>query len=312
MIIKKNANYPELFNIGERIKKLRLEKRMTQSKLADSNITRNMLSRIENGAALPSLPTLCAIANKLDVPVGALLENPQDYTLWKLSLEARRLVNEGKYEKAVLLYGEDISKIDNNSASILLKAYTELANNAYNLGNLSKAIEYLSQAENIVSTFKCPNELKQKPYLLKILISSSPIKNELNLESEKDKLYNLVFDENELAVYLYALSVLGDIAESPYSQPNENAIEKKAIIEPLISNLENTLYRTHIMARLDMAAAEYLGAKAKLLTICKEDLPPMFLYSLYLDLELCCKCCGDFENAYKFSGRRIDLIKKIK
>ena len=44
--------------IGEKIKKLRTAKLMTQSDLVGNEITRNMLSRIENGAANPSLETI--------------------------------------------------------------------------------------------------------------------------------------------------------------------------------------------------------------------------------------------------------------
>ena len=40
-------------DIGEKIKRLRLQRNMTQSDLAGDQITRNMLSRVENGAALP-------------------------------------------------------------------------------------------------------------------------------------------------------------------------------------------------------------------------------------------------------------------
>ena len=45
-------------DIGKKIKKLRNEKLITQSELVGNEITRNMLSRIENGAALPSLGTV--------------------------------------------------------------------------------------------------------------------------------------------------------------------------------------------------------------------------------------------------------------
>ena len=58
--------------IGEKIKKLRTEKLMTQKELAGPEITRNMLSRIENGAAQPSLDTLRYIAKKLNVSVSYL------------------------------------------------------------------------------------------------------------------------------------------------------------------------------------------------------------------------------------------------
>ena len=52
--------------IGEKIKRLRCAKLMTQSELVGGEITRNMLSRIENGAAQPSLDTLRYIAKKLN------------------------------------------------------------------------------------------------------------------------------------------------------------------------------------------------------------------------------------------------------
>ena len=38
-------------NIGDKIKKIRKEKKITQSALAGQRITRNMLSAIENGTA---------------------------------------------------------------------------------------------------------------------------------------------------------------------------------------------------------------------------------------------------------------------
>ena len=60
-------------NIGNKIKNLRTEKLMTQSELAGTEITRNMLSRIENGSALPSLGTIIYLARRLGVPAGYLL-----------------------------------------------------------------------------------------------------------------------------------------------------------------------------------------------------------------------------------------------
>jgi len=59
--------------IGERIKAIRTSKCITQKQLVGDHITRNMLSRIENGAAMPSVPTIMYLAEKLNVPVGFLL-----------------------------------------------------------------------------------------------------------------------------------------------------------------------------------------------------------------------------------------------
>ena len=68
--------------IGEKIKKLRTAKLMTQSELAGSEITRNMLSRIENGAALPSLGTILYIASRLNVSPGFLISEGSDEDIY--------------------------------------------------------------------------------------------------------------------------------------------------------------------------------------------------------------------------------------
>ena len=54
--------------LGRRIKEARISKKMTQSQVVGNFITRNMLSQIENGNALPSVPTLEYLAEVLDIP----------------------------------------------------------------------------------------------------------------------------------------------------------------------------------------------------------------------------------------------------
>ena len=68
--------------IGEKIKKIRTEKLMTQSELVGDEITRNMLSRIENGAANPSLDTVRYIAARLNVSPGYLLAENEDEQIY--------------------------------------------------------------------------------------------------------------------------------------------------------------------------------------------------------------------------------------
>lgn len=70
-------------NIGERIRALRNAKMMTQTELAGKQITRNMLSRIENGSALPSLSTIMYLAARLGVPAGFLLAEEGDEFYYK-------------------------------------------------------------------------------------------------------------------------------------------------------------------------------------------------------------------------------------
>ena len=79
----------------------------------------------------------------------------------------------------------------------------------------------------------------------------------------------------------------------------------------MAAGLSDSVYKTHIEAKLDLINADYLGAKAKLITTLTPEPAPAILYDVYRDLEFCCKCCGDFENAYKYSGLRLELAKRL-
>ena len=59
--------------LGQKIKAVRLERGMTQKELAGDTITRNMLSKIENDSATPSVRTLEHLAGALGLPTGYFL-----------------------------------------------------------------------------------------------------------------------------------------------------------------------------------------------------------------------------------------------
>ncbi|HDV8359653.1 helix-turn-helix domain-containing protein [Bacillus cereus] len=63
--------------LGEKIKTLRKEKKLTQTDLAGSELTKSMLSQIENGKATPSMKTLQYIAEKLECEMSFLLEEDE-------------------------------------------------------------------------------------------------------------------------------------------------------------------------------------------------------------------------------------------
>lgn len=64
--------------IGQRIKEARLAKKMTQAEVVGDFITRNMLSQIESGSALPSMKTLAYLSSVLGIPVADLMEDESD------------------------------------------------------------------------------------------------------------------------------------------------------------------------------------------------------------------------------------------
>ena len=60
--------------LGEKIKAARLEAGLSQRQLCGDEITRNMLSQIENGSANPSMSTLRYLAEKLGKSPGYFLQ----------------------------------------------------------------------------------------------------------------------------------------------------------------------------------------------------------------------------------------------
>ena len=66
--------------LGQRIKEARLAKKMTQTEVVGSFITRNMLSQIESGNAVPSVKTLTYLAQVLELPPSVLLPDTAEST----------------------------------------------------------------------------------------------------------------------------------------------------------------------------------------------------------------------------------------
>ncbi len=64
--------------IGQRIKEARLAKKMTQAEVVGDFITRNMLSQIESGSALPSMKTLAYLSSVLGIPLAVLMADEPD------------------------------------------------------------------------------------------------------------------------------------------------------------------------------------------------------------------------------------------
>ena len=68
--------------LGQKIKAARQEKGLTQKEVVGDYITRNMLSKIENDAATPSVRTLEYLAGALGLPTGYFLSDAKVSTAW--------------------------------------------------------------------------------------------------------------------------------------------------------------------------------------------------------------------------------------
>jgi transcriptional regulator with XRE-family HTH domain len=313
---KPPTNYGSpLAYIGERIRYARIRAGLTQEELAGGDITRNMISRIETGAALPSLPTLCALADKLNLPAGALLSDLNEYDAYRLTAELRSLLIKKRYAQILERFEISGVNVTDELAYILYCANVSRAWELYEDGKLNEALKRLAAAEIYAGLTDADIiSYERNAKICRMLISLHKETAEKDKIKYDEELGELIFRDNEYAIYLYVRNILSELSSTPKSVPDDDTESLLRRVEPLVSGLPDDYIRAHILAMFDMARADYLSAKSKLVPYTEppSKLPPTFLFDFYTDLELCCKCCGDFENAYKYASRKLALIQKIK
>jgi transcriptional regulator with XRE-family HTH domain len=119
--------------LGERIRKLRKQKKMTLEALAGTELTKGMLSLIENNKANPSMESLSYIAEQLDVDLSDLLEEISTQELAELLEEAENIYNtetdneedKNKYNKLIELIEPHVNHFSQGyQAARLLEIYS--------------------------------------------------------------------------------------------------------------------------------------------------------------------------------------------
>ena len=160
--------------LGEKIRKARLAANMTQSELAGDFITRNMLSQIENGLAMPSLQTALYIADKLGLDAGILFSEGDNKTLYFVSRklpELKAMFSKGEYDKCIDACLENAEECD-EANYILAECYIKKAYDMYNKGKFRQALKLGENALKYGSkTFYCFDGIKQKNEALEVMIS---------------------------------------------------------------------------------------------------------------------------------------------
>ena len=78
-------------NVGENLRKYRLERGMSQAELAQrAGRKRSAIGNYESGVREPDYDTLAALARALDVSVAQLLDDGENEALWELREDLRR------------------------------------------------------------------------------------------------------------------------------------------------------------------------------------------------------------------------------
>lgn len=175
--------------LGQRIKEARLAKKMTQNEVVGSFITRNMLSQIESGNAVPSMKTLTYLAKVLELPPAALLqdnvpdtpgqeacENPEEAPLLSSAppdpmtfFEAKKAYLAADDPKAYSLLASipTDSPLSDEVSALSAKTALRLATSLCEEGNFEEALEMAKSAEAAASNgIYASLELKSQALLL--------------------------------------------------------------------------------------------------------------------------------------------------
>ena len=291
--------------IGEKIKKLRTDKLMSQSELAGSEITRNMLSQIEHGSANPSLSTVTYIASRLNVSPSFLLASEEDEKLF-LKNAAINDIKKAYVSKNFELCYEMCKNFlfeDDEITLIFAECSLRVGIEEFCKGDLHAAAEYLEEAiahcnESIYCTETLIAEAKSYFDYMELV---SPMLASNSLEDSDKGIFLL---KNSFWVYS---GIICDADTNGWSRI-EYLNERIASLEPQSS------YSLHISARMAMNDERYTDAHEILHSLLYRedyDLPEPMMYFVLCDIEICCKELDDFKGAYEYSASKIALLQKL-
>ena len=278
-------------HLGEKIKKIRKMRGLTQAELVGDTVTRNMLSNVENGKALPSLDTLVHIADRLSVSVSYLISDEDDFVFYE------------KKSKIAQIYRAFSAK--NYPACIsLINSIGEKDNELYYLLSVS----HLSQGK-------------------KELAHGSLLKAQKNLEAAKEYSSKTVIDTEHLEAQLTMYLAIAQNIQSPLF---EFDVQKyvgfisgsvdfefyKYLTQDFSYSFENPVFSLHLESKKLMHERNYTEAIKRLLNASeltkKEDFNAFVIFGIYTDLEYCYKQLYDYEKAYLYSTKRMTLLESFK
>ncbi len=289
-------------NIGEKIKELRLAKLMTQSELAGSHITRNMLSCIENGSAQPSLSTVIYIAGRLGVPAGFLLAEAGDefvYRKMNAIANIKRAYIAKDWQGCRSLCLSACPEPDDEISLLLAECAQRIGVDEFWHGRLHSACRFFDEAlfhaeKTVYTTAHIEAEVRVFFRFMQ-RISTTLYSNVLDAQKESTLCADTPFSH-----YVDALDFLeaGEIGHAA---------------EALARLQQNSFFYIHLHSKMLMDAAHYEESKAILEEQLHADhlLNEVELYAILSTLELCCRETEDYKGAYRYATERVQLLQQL-
>jgi len=286
--------------IGEKIKKFRNEKAMTQSELAGGFITRNMLSLIESDAAQPSLPTILYLAERLNVPVGVIVEDEKYEAFYRRASvinNIRKAYSDGNYRICVELCDKtDADAEDNELNLIRAESYLGIAKEDFSEGNLKSSCNSFDMAcEYATKTYyNTCHVLAEANCYCNYMRDISP---SLFADCAEAEVYREMAFSDEFCRYT-------DIIEK---------IDAGTVTELSEIKFRDSVYSSLAQAKLTLKRGDYGEAYELMMAILNLDasVPSPIIYDIFKDLEVCCREKGDFKGAYEYSGSKVVMLERL-
>ncbi len=290
--------------IGQKIRALRLSRRMTQAQLAGDSITRNMLSLIENGNAAPSLSTLHDLVDKLDVPVGYFFASDDaeitQFLKMRMMGTLRKLYAAEKYDECLEMCS-DIGHPDEEIRLFLAECHLGKAHLACRDSALLTASASLDKADDAAK--KCgylAAPLRSTADYMRQLIHSIH-QPQIPEALGNSSLFSASHIPPEMFAYVTALRLL----EASDTDGVRTLLERTSLIH-------NTAYRDLLRARLCMTDGDFEKASALLRRILSTPGLGFFTrYHTFGAMESCASSMGDFKTAYQFSTQKIRMLEQF-
>lgn len=285
--------------LGQKIRQLRIDKGLTQKELVGEHITRNMLSKIENDSATPSVRTLEYLASRLGVSAGYFMTDfsHSDGTSPDGLDEMRAAYREGRYQDCITLL-ESAKTQGTTDEGYLLHALSALgaAHEAVSAGDTASAREYADAADY---------------YNKEGLYYSAAIDAEMSLILSECALMTDIseFEQNareyERAVKGVSFSLRFDLARAEYLlRTGETELASK-ILDAIVPTDEHSVIKLRYLEGLKQM---YCGDQESARTILHEvetRAGAVLLPSVYAALERCCRELEDYKEAYKYASMQL-------
>ncbi len=290
-------------NVGEKVRELRIAKMMSQSELAGNQITRNMISCIENGSAMPSLPTVFYLAKRLGVSVGYLLSEGEDelfYRKMEQMENIKKAFREGEWELCRDLCRALLGEGDDELLLLLAQCHLQIAKEQFWQGKLHASCRSFDTALELAASGLYPQpqiRAEAKEYFAYMERISPSLFSEV-LDEESPAEYAL---KTPFSAYRVALNAL--------DSGDTGALERFLQAYP-----EPSFFSRHLLAKCEMGKGNMEGAKTILQSLLQGSdalLNEVQLYAVLSDLEIVCREMEDYRAAYRYAGEKVQLHEQL-